>query len=114
MTQRRYLVLLRMQPGQTRPEPSPEQMQQMFAAYETWKRTFEKQLLDLGSGLAADGRVVRSGSVADGPFIESKEIVTGYMIVGAEDYAGAVKVAQTCPPCQMPGCSLEVRELVMH
>jgi hypothetical protein len=50
--------------------------------------------------------------VAEGPFVEAKEIVGGFMIVGAKDYDGAVRVASECPGVMAPGTSLEIREMV--
>jgi len=115
MSMRKFLVLARSQPAQ-RPSsssrPSPEQMQQMLAAYTAWKDRFRDQILDMGDKLKSDGRVVTASGVADGPFVETKEIVGGYMIVAADDYDSAVAVVRACPAMQMPGSVMEVRELV--
>lgn len=115
MTQHKFMVLLRNSPTQPNPEakspPSPEQMQQMFAAYSAWKEKFKSQILDMGDKLNHDGRVITGGTVTDGPFVEAKEIVGGYMIVQAESYEQAVNVVQAGPMAQMPGVSLEVRQL---
>lgn len=46
MTKRRYLVLFRNQPTGGQPGPSPEQMQQMFAAYKAWMEKFKDDILD--------------------------------------------------------------------
>jgi hypothetical protein len=121
MSKRKYLVLLRSQPiggaggqpaGNKRQEPSPEQMQQMFAAYNAWKEKFKNDLIDIGDKLKSDGRVVTAASVADGPFVETKEVVGGYMIVSALDYDGALEVVRACPAVQVPGVTLEIRETV--
>ena len=113
MTQRRYMVLMRNQPtgGQPGPSPSPEQMQQMFAAYNAWKEKFKDSILDMGDKLKSDGRVVTASGVADGPFVEAKEVVGGYMIVTAASYDEAVEVVRACPAVQHPGARLEIREL---
>src|SRR5207253_2914230 len=111
MAKRKYLVLFRSQPTGGQPGPSPEQMQQMFAAYNAWKEKFKDAILDMGDKLKSEGRVVTATGVADGPFVESKEVVGGYMIVGAENFDGAVEVVRACPAAQMPGAVLEIREL---
>jgi hypothetical protein len=112
MSKRKYLVLLRKQPAHGQPPgPSPEQMQQMFAAYNAWKENFKDDILDMGDKLEAEGRVVTLSGVVDGPFVEAKEVVGGYMIVSADDYDGAVKVARACPAVHAPGVSLEIREM---
>lgn len=111
MPKHNYLVLLRSEPASGRPGPSPEQMQQMFAAYNAWKERFKDGIVDLGDKLRPDGRVVTAAGVADGPFIEAKEVVGGYMIVSAADYDGAVEVVRACPAVQAAGVTLEIREL---
>ena len=112
MAKRKYLVLARKQPtgGQTR--PSPEQMQQMFAAYRAWMDKFKDDILDMGDKLKPDGRLVTASGVADGPFVETKEVVGGYMIISAEDYDRAVEVVRACPAVDAPGACLEIREMV--
>ncbi len=82
MSKRKYLVLARSQRSGGRSGPSPEQMQQMFAAFNAWK---------------------------DGPFVEVKEVVGGFMIVSAETYDGAVEVVRAMPAA--PGASFEIREM---
>jgi len=117
MTQRKFLVLFRSQPQQAEPaeaEPSPEQMQQMYAAFGAWKEKYKNDILDMGNKLESHGRVVRTSGVAEGPFVEAKEIVGGYMIVGAKDYDGAIRAASECPGVLRPGTSLEIRELGAH
>jgi hypothetical protein len=114
MSKRRYLVLFRSQgTGAPRAErPSPEQMQQMFAAYEAWKERFKEEILDLGDKLKSDGRLVTVSGIADGPFVEAKELIGGYMILSASDYDRAVEVVRACPAMQMPGAAMEIREMV--
>jgi hypothetical protein len=111
MAKRRYLVLFRNQPAGGQLGPSPEQMQQMFAAYKTWMEKFKDDILDMGDKLKSEGRVVTASGVADGPFVETKEVVGGYMIVSAENYDDAVEVVRACPAVHAPGVSLEIREL---
>lgn len=115
MSKRKYLVLLRnqaVQPGQSgKSGPSPEQMQQMFAGYNAWKAKFKEEILDMGDKLNSGGRVVTASGVADGPFVEAKEVVGGFMIVAAENFDGAVEVVRACPAVNMPGVSLEIREM---
>lgn len=113
MSQRKYLVVLRSQPGQGQGQaPSPEQMQKMYAMFNEWKEKYKKEILDMGGKLKPDGKVMRASGVVDGPFVEAKEIVAGFMIVGANDYDGAMRVASACPGVISPGTSLEIREMV--
>ncbi|MEW5848046.1 MAG: YciI family protein [Myxococcota bacterium] len=112
MPQRKYLVLSRCQPGQQGQSPSPEQMQQMYAAFHAWKEKFKDNILDLGDRLKPGGKVLTAAGVADGPFVEAKEIVGGYMIISAADDESAVEVARACPGSQAPGNSMEIREMV--
>ncbi len=111
MAKRKYMVLFRNQPMGAQASPSPEQMQQMFAAYNAWKDTFKDAIADMGDKLKSDGRVVTATGVTDGPFVETKEVVGGYMIVSADNYDGAVEVVRACPAVHAPGVSLEIREM---
>lgn len=112
MSKHKYLVLFRSQPrDRTGPGPSPEQMQQMFAAYNAWKENFKDAILDMGDKLTSEGRVVTASEVADGPYVEAKEVVGGYMIVSAENIDGAVEVVRACPAVNAPGARLEIREM---
>ena len=115
MPKHKYLVLFRNQPAGDQPSgqsgPSPEQMQQMFAAYKGWMEKFKDDILDMGDKLKSGGRIVTASGMADGPFVEAKELVGGYMIVTADNYDAAVEVVTACPAAHVPGASLEIREL---
>lgn len=113
MSDRKYLVIFRRQPGPMT-EPSPDEMQKMYASFNAWKEKYKNEILDMGSSLKPDGRVWRASGVAEGPFVEAKEVVGGYMIVSARDYDGAIRVAAEGPAGHAPGASLEIRELAHH
>jgi len=94
-------------------QPSPEEMQQVFAQWQTWKDKFKKQVADVGDGLKPGGKVLKDGGqLTDGPLPEAKEIVTGYSIIQAESIDEAVNVARECPIFAMPGARTEIRELM--
>lgn len=107
----KYLCMYRGAPGQNKDKPSPAQMQEMFAAFNTWKDEFKANILDMGAKLQASGKVVTAAGVTDGPFAEGKEIVAGFMILAADDYEGAVAVVKAMPGMQMPGACVEIREM---
>src|SRR6266436_3483552 len=98
MPTQKYLCMYRGAPSQDK--PSPAQMQEMFAAFNTWKETFKTNILDMGSKLKPSGKVLTASGVTDGPFAEAKEIVAGFMFISAEDYEGAVAVVQAMPMMQ--------------
>lgn len=107
----KYLCIQRSQPGQGRGEqPSPAQMEQMYAVFRDWQEKFQKNIVDMGGKLGG-GKVVTSEGATDGPFIEAKEVVGGYMIISAASLAEAMQVARECPGVVMPGSSVEVREI---
>ncbi|MEO0802637.1 MAG: YciI family protein [Cyanobacteria bacterium J06642_2] len=110
MPKKKYLCIQRSQAGCERENPSPSQMEEMFAKFNTWKEKFAANIVDMGGKLAG-GQVVTSEGATDGPFIEAKEIVGGFMIVEAESIDEAVKVARESPGTVMPGSSVEVREI---
>ena len=106
----KYLFLQRSVPGQSE-RPSPEQMQEMFAAFNAWKEKFKDRILDMGGPLKPGGKVVTASGATDGPFVEVKEIVGGYMIVSADNVERAIEVARESPGVMSPGSSVEVREI---
>lgn len=110
MPTQKYLFIQRSVPG-PHPQPSPAQMQEMFAVFNAWKEKFKAEILDMGGKLKPGGKIVTSAGVTDGPFVEAKEIVGGFMIVQAESYERALEVAKEGPGLMMPGSSIEIREL---
>jgi hypothetical protein len=109
----KYLFLHRSEPGRNQAgqgEPSPEQMQAMFAKWNAWKEKFKDNIVDWGDKLKSEGKIVSASSVSDGPFVEAKEIVGGFMIVTAESIDEAVTIAKEMPAG--PGARIEVREMM--
>ena len=112
MPTQRYLVFLRSVPGkQEAPPPDPEQMQQMYAAFNAWKEKFESNIVDLGGRLRPGGKILTASGVTDGPYTEAKEVIGGYMVIAAESYDRALEVARECPGVVRPGSSVEIREI---
>ena len=112
MPTRKYLCIHRSVPGKQQQQPSPAQMQEMYAAFNVWKEKFRANILDMGGKLEPAGKLLAASGVKDGPFVEAKEIVGGFMIVAAESYDRALEVVSECPGIlMMPGSSVEIREL---
>jgi hypothetical protein len=113
MPTQKYLFLHRSSPGHrssSEPsQPSPAQMQEMYAAWNAWKEKFKDRILDMGAKLKPTGRVTGASGVTDGPFVEGKEVIGGYMIVTAESYEQALEVAKEMPV--MPEARIEIREM---
>jgi hypothetical protein len=110
MPTQKYLCIQRSAPGKQEP-PSPAQMQEMYAVFNTWKEKFKVNIVDMGGKLKPGGKILTASGVTDGPLIEVKEIIGGYMVVAAENYEGALEVARECPGLVMPGSSIEIREM---
>ncbi len=106
----KYLFLHRSQSGHGHGEPSPEQMQAMFAKWNAWKEKFRDNIVDWGDKLKSEGKIVSASSVSDGPFVEAKEIIGGFMIVSAESLERAVAIAKEMPVG--PGARIEIREMM--
>ena len=94
-------------------QPSPQEMQAMYAQWSAWKAKFKDQIADSGEGLKAGGAaaVCTASTVTDGPYIESKEIMGGYTFVVASSLEQAKEIARECPIVRQPGGSVEIREL---
>ena len=109
----KYLFLHRSEPGRSQPgqgEPSPEQMQAMFAKWNAWKEKFKDNIVDWGDKLRSEGKIVSASGVSDGPFVEAKEIIGGFMIVSAESLEDAIAIAREMPAG--PGARIEIREMM--
>ena len=90
MSAQKYLLIYRNNAASAAYQPSPEEMQQMYAQWTAWKEKFKTEILDLGDALRPDGKVLKDGVVTDGPFIEAKEIMGGYSIVTAASWERAL------------------------
>ena len=110
MSKQKYLCIQRSVPGRSGENPSPAQMEEMFAKFNAWREKFKDNIVDMGGKLGG-GKVVTSEGATDGPFVEAKEIAGGFMIVEADCIEEAVQVAQESPGVIMPGSSVEVREI---
>ena len=113
MPTQKYLCIqrsARSAPGKQQ-QPSPAQMQEMYAVFNAWKEKFKANILDMGGKLTPGGKILSASGVTDGPFVEAKEIVGGFMIVAAESYDRALEVVRECPGVMMPGSSVEIREM---
>ncbi len=91
---------------ENRTKPSPEEMQALAAAWQTWMQKFSSAIV-VGDGLKRTGRVLKAGLVTDGPYVEAKEIIASFTIIQADDYDAAVTIARACPP----GHVIEIREM---
>lgn len=111
MATQKYLCIHRSGPGKQQPQPSPAQMQEMYAQFAAWKEKFTANILDMGGKLRPGGKILAAAGVTDGPFVEVKEIVGGFMIVAAESYDRALEVVRECPGVMTPGSSIEIREI---
>ena len=107
----KYLCIQRALPGGVESSaPSPEQMQQMYAAFQAWQSKFSTKIVDLG-GRLGEGRLVAATPKIDGPFVEIKELIGGYMIVSANNLDEAAEIARGCPGLVGPGSGVEVIEI---
>ncbi len=105
-----FLFLFR---GGTAPT-SPEEGQKRMQRWVTWIETLTKAgKFKSGFPLETGGKVVSGPSklVTDGPFPEAKEVVGGYLIVTANDLAGAVEISKGCPIFGEGG-AVEVRAIM--
>lgn len=93
---------------------SAEEMQERNDRWMDWidDLTDKNALAEGGNHLDSGGKVLRgNGSVTDGPFLEVKESILGYLLINAESYDAAVKLAKDCPILAGEGTSVEVRRI---
>ena len=68
-------------------------------------------LMPLNKGGAKVKRTDGKISVIDGPYAEAKEVVAGYVMIKAKNFADAAEIAKGCPALDLPGRSVEVRQI---
>ncbi len=74
---------------ESRPKPSPEEMQALQTAWYAWMQKFSSAIVPGGDGLKHTGRVLKAGLVTDGPYVEAKEIIVSFGIIQADNYDAA-------------------------
>ena len=73
MAKQKYLCIQRSQRGRCE-EPSPAQMEDMYAKFNAWMEKYQENIVDMG-GKLGDGKTVTSEGATDGPFVETNEAV---------------------------------------
>jgi hypothetical protein len=110
-----FLLLFRA-PLDDEPEPSPEEMEGIFAEWFAWsERVGAEGKYHGGNPLEETGKVIRGETgetVTDGPFVESKEVLCGYFLISATDMDDALRIARGCPGLPS-GMSVEVRPIMV-
>ena len=97
---------------ESRPKPSPEEMQALQAAWYAWMQEFSAVILPGGDGLKRSGRLVKAGLVTDGPYVEAKEVIASFGVIQADNYDAAVAIALACPGGKSNSCqTIEIREM---
>lgn len=94
---------------------SPEEMQAQMGKWFAWQKKMEESGV-VESGHALNDSIKRiSGAdrtVSDRAATEVKELIGGYYIVKAENYEGAIAIAQDYPDYDYGGI-VEVREVMV-
>lgn len=87
------------------PQPTPEEMEGVMAAWNEWAGRVGDGLVDFGNPLGGGTRVTPAGTSG------SDRQVAGYSIIEAADRDAALALAQGHPHLDMPGgCEIEVHE----
>jgi hypothetical protein len=107
----KYLLIYRNPPA-PEVQPSPEEMQGIYALWNGWKEKFKAHVVDMGDGLKSEGRLLAAGKVTDLAATEAKEISAGFSIIDADSPDLAVTVARECPIAAQPGAVIEIREMM--
>lgn len=109
-----FLILIHRDLTSEKPLPSPEQMQMALKPYQEWIAGIGAQdkLVALPKRWDLQGRIISLAQskkqVVTGPFTESKASVGGVVLIKADDYDEAVKIAEKCPIIEY-GAIVEVR-----
>jgi hypothetical protein len=109
-------VLLFRQPNFDYSNLSEKEFQALNKKWEDWTGgiSAQGQLANIGSRLALEGAVLKTGGViTDGPFVEIREMLGGFMIVKADTLDDATTLAHGCPVLDRDG-SVEIRPLFIQ
>ena len=108
-----YLLLFR--GGDTeRKNLSPQQIEEHMKRWTEWIGSIGQNGKLVGAQpLTPEGRVLKGTSkkLTDGPFVEGKEVLGGYVLVKADNFDEAVKIAGGCPNLEAESGTVEVREI---
>lgn len=109
-----YLILMRLDLLTKDAQPSPEQMQEYMKQYHSWINGIVKEgKFAGGKGLSTEGKVLKTNHiVTDGPYAETKESLAGFIMVRAENFEDAVRLAALCPILNGEENSVEVRKII--
>jgi hypothetical protein len=111
-TKTKFLCLFRFPAGASPKHSSPEEMQAQYAAWTTWMKKFEEELMPGGPLKRERGSVVVRGvNVTDGPYIEAKEVIASYSIIETGSLARAIEIIKETPLSNDPDYSVEIREM---
>lgn len=95
-------------------QPSPEQLQAHLTKWRDWLGTLREQdkLARPPQPWDTGGKVVNSDkTVTNGPYAEIKESIGGFIVIKADSYEEALKIAEGSPILELGG-SVEVRMAV--
>lgn len=97
-----------------------ERMGEVMKAVYAWFGENEASFADGGAELLGPetATTVRHGEagdrvVVDGPFSEAKENIGGFSIIDVPDIDAAIALVRTWPLLELPGCSVEIRPMVV-
>jgi hypothetical protein len=107
----KFLLIYR-ESTESRPKPSPEEMQALQTAWYAWMQEFSSAILPGGDGLKRTGRLVKAGLVSDGPYVEAKEVIASFGVIEADNYDAALAIALACPGGKPDSCqTIEIRQM---
>lgn len=96
---------------------TPDQMNKMFAAYDSYTTAIKKSGAYLGGEPlqpTSTATTIRGSGgkarVVDGPFAETKESLGGFYLIDVPDLDAAIKWARSCPGTEYG--SVEVRPVM--
>ncbi|WP_240229753.1 YciI family protein [Devosia lacusdianchii] len=113
MTIRKFLCLQASVPSvdASASRPSPEEMQKMYEAFDSWRTQFASHIVDLGGKLTGSTTIVSQADDIDGISIEAREVFGGFMILAAADLEEAGMISRACPGLVGPRSQVVIREI---
>lgn len=108
-----YVLLFR-QPSYDYSNAAPGTMETLTKKWSDWVAGIaaEGKLVSSGTRLAHAGKVLKAGGIiTDGPFVELKEQLGSFFVVRAESLDDATTLAHGCPAIDEGG-SVEIRPLL--
>lgn len=110
---KKFVLLFRMDITNKEAQPTQKQMEIYMQQWMEWLDEIadSDQLADGGNHFSRQGRLLKpNNEIVETPHIAENNSIAGYIIILAENFEEATKIAKKCPILNGHNTSVEIRE----